>query len=150
MSTRKLCLYLLFAFTTNAQEIAPKIEAPTPRVTRLARFSKTWLAETSTIAALYATDGALTANGIHRNRCVPTNGVILCNDQPEAHSWLYGRYPTPASDGATIGIVFAATATTLYFTERNHHKWVRWTGRTFAGFTVGSEAVAIRAWAKRL
>lgn len=102
---------------------------PVPRPKNATRI---WLAETFVLGGLYASDATLTAN-----RATTT---------PEGHSFFYGRQPSPQRISLQIGGLFALQSLTLHFTEHSRHKWIRWAGRAWFGFSVADETDGIRSW----
>jgi len=60
---------------------------------------------------------------------------------------IFGRHPSPAKQAGINLAFFAGESALFYLTERNHHAWVRWTGRAFLAhaITEHSHAAACNA-----
>jgi len=53
---------------------------------------------------------------------------------------IFGKYPSPARQaGINLGF-FAGQSALFYYTERNRHSFVRWTGRAYLGYVIFEHA----------
>jgi len=55
---------------------------------------------------------------------------------------VFGRHPSPVKQAGLNLAFFAGESALFYFTERNHHAWVRWTGRAFLAHSVVEHSYA--------
>jgi len=60
---------------------------------------------------------------------------------------IFGKHPSPAKQAGINLAFFAGESALFYITERNHHAWVRWTGRALLAHAVidHSQAAACNA-----
>ena len=113
-----LVALIFFAPGIHAQE-KHLPEAPKPKQ----QFSrKVYVAGVSLLAA------AKTADAITTRQVLDRGGL---ETNPE-----FGRHPSPAKQARINLALFAGESALFYVTERNHHTWIRWTGRALLAHSV--------------
>lgn len=127
-----VALFLILFFSASAQAQGPRgmtlPDAPKPKTAE-----KIWLAEISTLGALYATDATLTLQRLNRY-------------QPEGHTFFYGAHPSAQRISLQIGALWATQVMVLRFTEHSRSRRLRWMGRAWAGFSIQDEVKGVRSW----
>jgi len=118
-------LALFLASSAFAKQEKPLPDAPKPKQ----QFSRTvYVPGVSLLAA------AKTADAITTRQLLDRGGLEL--------NPVFGRSPSPAKQAGINLAFFAGESALFYFTERNHHAWVRWTGRAFLAHSVVEHSYA--------
>jgi len=139
MKTLCVCLLLCAACRANAQCLAPDDErsAPipgaalnslidNPRPKPLERTNKRiFFISTAALALSKSWDAETTLTALRR-------GAHEVDVQ-----WAVGSRPSATTLSLLDASVYVATVTSFFFTERSHNRWIRWTGRTVMGLSIG-------------
>lgn len=114
---RRLLVVLLLSVPLHAQE---KPDAPKPKHDR-----KVFIIGTTLLAA------SKTADAITTRQVLDRYGLRASENDP-----VFGRHPSPAKQAGVNAAFFAGQVLLFHYTERSHHRWVKWLGRANIGFAI--------------
>ena len=115
---QRFLLTLLFLSTASLAQEKP--DAPKPKHDR-----KVFIVGTALLAA------SQTVDAITTRRVLDRYGLRASENDP-----VFGRHPSPAKQAGVNVAFFAGQVLLFHYTERSHHRWVKWLGRANIGFAI--------------